>query len=101
MARPIRRLINAGDPFRKIGFIFALGTILGAAIVDMTMLARDAIKRVREVRAAGPSTETVDRAEGERQAARARGSRSGRVALLIVASQVLHVLAGCGSRSRS
>lgn len=33
------------DPFRKIGFIFALGTILGAAIIDMSLLARDAIKR--------------------------------------------------------
>jgi uncharacterized oligopeptide transporter (OPT) family protein len=45
--------INAGDPFRKIGFIFALGTILGAAIVDLTLLARDAIKRVKDVQAQG------------------------------------------------
>jgi uncharacterized oligopeptide transporter (OPT) family protein len=46
-------LINEGDPFRKIGFIFALGTILGAAIVDLSLLARDAIKRVKEVSAEG------------------------------------------------
>jgi uncharacterized oligopeptide transporter (OPT) family protein len=35
------------DPFRKIGFIFALGTILGAAIIDMSLLAVDAVKRVK------------------------------------------------------
>jgi uncharacterized oligopeptide transporter (OPT) family protein len=39
--------LGAHDPFRKIGFIFALGTILGAAVVDLTLLARDAIARVR------------------------------------------------------
>jgi uncharacterized oligopeptide transporter (OPT) family protein len=33
------------DPFRKIGFIFALGTILGAAAVDMSLLAVDALRR--------------------------------------------------------
>lgn len=31
--------LAAGEPFRKIGFIIALGSILGAAIVDMTILA--------------------------------------------------------------
>ena len=41
------------DPFRKIGFIFALGTILGAAIIDLTLLAVDAIGRVRAASAAG------------------------------------------------
>lgn len=35
------------DPFRKIGFIFALGTILGAAIIDLGLLAVDAVKRVQ------------------------------------------------------
>ncbi len=47
------------DPFRKIGFIFALGTILGAAIVDLSLLGRDAYKKVRAARvepAAEPST---------------------------------------------
>lgn len=37
--------LGAHDPFRKIGFIFALGTILGAAIIDMSLLAVDAVKR--------------------------------------------------------
>jgi len=83
-------LINPGDPFRKIGFIFALGTILGAAILDMTMLARDAIKRVREVRAAGPSTElsTEPKANVKRLSA---WVVFWAVALLIVASQILNV----------
>jgi uncharacterized oligopeptide transporter (OPT) family protein len=50
-------LVKAGylgplDPFRKIGFIFALGTILGAAIVDLSLLGRDALKKVREAKTA-------------------------------------------------
>lgn len=40
------------DPFRKIGFIFALGTILGAAIVDLSLLARDAAAKIRAQRSA-------------------------------------------------
>jgi uncharacterized oligopeptide transporter (OPT) family protein len=43
------------DPFRKIGFIFALGTILGAAAVDMSLLARDAVRRLRSVTPADPA----------------------------------------------
>jgi uncharacterized oligopeptide transporter (OPT) family protein len=37
------------DPFRKIGFILALGTILGAAIVDITLIGYQAIQRLRQV----------------------------------------------------
>ncbi len=48
------------DPFRKIGFIFALGTILGAALVDLSLLGRDALARfrsaTREAPDAGPKT---------------------------------------------
>ncbi|MGV3622310.1 MAG: OPT/YSL family transporter [Archangium sp.] len=43
--------INEGDPFRKIGFIFALGTILGAAVVDLSLLGRDALAKIRAARA--------------------------------------------------
>ena len=46
------------DSFRKIGFIFALGTILGAAIIDMSLLAFDAYKRFRAAAAAGPELST-------------------------------------------
>jgi uncharacterized oligopeptide transporter (OPT) family protein len=46
----VQGYLGEHDPFRKIGFIFALGTILGAAIVDMGLLARDAIARVRQAK---------------------------------------------------
>ncbi|MDP1826217.1 MAG: OPT/YSL family transporter [Archangium sp.] len=50
--------IGPDDPYRKIGFIFALGTILGAAIVDLSLLGRDALKKVREVKAAVAPADT-------------------------------------------
>jgi len=82
--------IGADDPFRKIGFIFALGTILGAAIVDLSLLGRDAFKKVREAK---------------KEAVPATGPKAnvGRlllwvgfwaVALTIVATQMLHVPMG-------
>jgi hypothetical protein len=40
--------LHEGDPFRKIGFVVALGTILGAAIVDMTLILVKAAARLRE-----------------------------------------------------
>lgn len=43
-------LLGPHDPFRKIGFIVALGMILGAAIVDMALLAVSASKAIRESR---------------------------------------------------
>jgi len=42
------------DPFRKIAFICALGMIMGAAIVDMTVLAGSALKQFGQTRAAEP-----------------------------------------------
>ncbi|MEO8310869.1 MAG: OPT/YSL family transporter [Caldimonas sp.] len=47
--------LQAGDPPRKIMFLIALGWIMGAAIVDMTLIAGRALKRWRET-AAGPGT---------------------------------------------
>jgi uncharacterized oligopeptide transporter (OPT) family protein len=38
------------DPFRKIGFILALGTILGAALVDIVLIAIQAVRRFQESR---------------------------------------------------
>jgi uncharacterized oligopeptide transporter (OPT) family protein len=38
--------LEAGDPFRKIGFIIALGTILGAAIVDIGLILVEAVKKL-------------------------------------------------------
>jgi uncharacterized oligopeptide transporter (OPT) family protein len=39
--------LDAGAPFRKIGFIIALGTILGAAIVDVGLILIQAVKQLR------------------------------------------------------
>jgi uncharacterized oligopeptide transporter (OPT) family protein len=39
--------LEAGAPFRKIGFIIALGTILGAAIVDVGLILIQAVNRFR------------------------------------------------------
>ena len=39
--------LKAGDPFRKIGFIIALGTILGAALVDIGLILWEAWRRIR------------------------------------------------------
>jgi hypothetical protein len=55
-------LINPGDPFRKIGFIFALGTILGAAVLDMSILGRDAVRRVKALRAGQAEPDTGPKA---------------------------------------
>ncbi|HLP78511.1 MAG TPA: OPT/YSL family transporter, partial [Candidatus Paceibacterota bacterium] len=43
--------LDVGAPFRKIGFIIALGTILGAAIVDVGLILIQAAKRFRQQRA--------------------------------------------------
>jgi len=38
--------LEAGAPFRKIGFIIALGTILGAAIVDISLILVEAVRKL-------------------------------------------------------
>jgi len=40
--------LKEGEPFRKIGFIIALGTILGAAIVDVSLILYQAVQRLRQ-----------------------------------------------------
>jgi uncharacterized oligopeptide transporter (OPT) family protein len=37
--------LEQGAPFRKIGFIIALGTILGAAILDISMILVEAVRK--------------------------------------------------------
>jgi uncharacterized oligopeptide transporter (OPT) family protein len=44
--------LQAGDPPRKIMFLIALGWIMGAAIVDMTLIGLRAVRRWRETAAA-------------------------------------------------
>ncbi len=40
-----------GDPYRKIGFIIALGTIMGAALVDVSLILVEAARRLRRTSA--------------------------------------------------
>src|SRR5260370_2606119 len=40
--------LHPGDPFRKIGFIISLGTILGAAIIDIILILIQAVRRFIE-----------------------------------------------------
>jgi len=39
--------IGAKDPFRKIGFLIALAMILGASLVDLTLIGWEAFQRIR------------------------------------------------------
>ncbi|RXK55682.1 peptide transporter [Oleiharenicola lentus] len=40
--------LHEGEPYRKIGFIISLGTILGAAGLDITLILIEAFKRFRQ-----------------------------------------------------
>src|SRR5260221_14436790 len=40
--------LGPDDPFRKIGFIISLGTILGAAMVDICLSMVQAVRRFKE-----------------------------------------------------
>ncbi len=55
--------LDADAPFRKIGFIAALGMILGAAIVDMTLLAVAAAKQWGKAKQAAPPAEDWKRTD--------------------------------------
>lgn len=76
------------DPFRKIGFIFALGTILGAAVVDLSLLARDALAQFRATRSGPAKTATEPKAKIGRLVA---WVVFWGLALTVVANQILHV----------
>ncbi|HEX9140308.1 MAG TPA: OPT/YSL family transporter [Steroidobacteraceae bacterium] len=49
--------LNAGDPYRKIGFVIALGTILGAALLDITLIMVEAARRFRDKSFVAPPQE--------------------------------------------
>jgi OPT oligopeptide transporter protein len=49
--------LNAGDPYRKIGFVIALGTILGAALLDITLIMIQAVRRFRDKSLVAPPQE--------------------------------------------
>jgi uncharacterized oligopeptide transporter (OPT) family protein len=52
-------LLGPNDPWRKIGFLIALGMILGAAIVDLSLLLREAWQRAQATTAT-PAAEAED-----------------------------------------
>ena len=83
--------LNPGDPFRKIGFIFALGTILGAALVDLTLLGRDALKTMRSARPTSPADEKGPKTNVKRLLLWVAFWGA---ALTVVATQVLNVPVG-------
>jgi len=39
--------LHPGDPFRKITFLIALGMVLGASIIDLALIGRQAVQRAR------------------------------------------------------
>src|SRR6266850_1833948 len=47
-------LLGPHDPWRKVGFLISLGTILGAAAVDITLVLREALARHSATDAAPP-----------------------------------------------
>jgi uncharacterized oligopeptide transporter (OPT) family protein len=40
--------LNEGEPFRKITFLIALGTIMGAALIDVSLVIWEALQRYRK-----------------------------------------------------
>ncbi|MBM3984241.1 MAG: peptide transporter [Planctomycetes bacterium] len=49
--------LGPDDPFRKFAFLVALGTIMGAAVVDITLILREALQRLRGRAAGGEAAE--------------------------------------------
>jgi uncharacterized oligopeptide transporter (OPT) family protein len=71
--------LKPDEPFRKIGFIIALGTILGAAILDLALILIQAARRFREKAAVQVVGQASRLSQG---ASRPRGEDQGRDALL-------------------
>jgi uncharacterized oligopeptide transporter (OPT) family protein len=59
--------LQAGDPPRKIMFLIALGWIMGAAIVDMSLIALRAIRRWRETAATRDAPDVEVEVQGWRR----------------------------------
>jgi OPT oligopeptide transporter protein len=55
--------LGPNDPYRKIGFIISLGTILGAAIVDICLILAQAVRRFREKNATPAESEDWKRVD--------------------------------------
>src|SRR5271166_664863 len=79
--------LRPGEPFRKITFLIALGMIMGAALIDVSLILYRAYRRARE-RAAAP----VEQEDWKRTNMRRLVAWVGfwGVAIVVVGSQVLH-----------
>jgi uncharacterized oligopeptide transporter (OPT) family protein len=81
-------VLGPHDPFRKIGFLVALAMIMGAAVVDLTIIGSEAVRRLRTARV-GDAPPTAARSGG------LSGARLGTwvvgwgVALVLVATLLL------------
>jgi uncharacterized oligopeptide transporter (OPT) family protein len=79
--------LDEGAPFRKIGFIIALGTILGAAVVDVGLILIQAVQRWRQPNVAAPPTEDWKRVNSFRLGLWVLFWGA---AVVVIGSQVLH-----------
>jgi uncharacterized oligopeptide transporter (OPT) family protein len=61
--------LGASDPFRKIGFIVALGSILGAAIVDLSLIGYRAVQELGKPKEPVPPSEAWKQTNTARLAA--------------------------------
>lgn len=65
--------LNPGDPFRKITFLIALGTIMGAAIIDLAIIFFQAARRLAGHGAPAASLEGQQPGEGRIRVAETLG----------------------------
>ncbi len=79
--------LGKDDPYRKIGFIISLGTILGAAIIDIGLILIEFIRRLRQEALPAQPTEDWKRVNTWRLVAWVLFWGAGTV---IVGHQVLH-----------
>ncbi len=79
--------LDEGAPFRKIGFIIALGTILGAAIVDVGLILIQAGQRLRQPNVIAQPTEDWKRVNTFRLV---MWVLFWGAAIVVIGSQVLH-----------
>jgi hypothetical protein len=79
--------LEPGAPFRKIGFIISLGTILGAALLDITLIMIEAVRTFRKKTEPAPAADDWKRVNGVRLILWIVGWGAGTA---IVGSQILH-----------
>src|SRR5438876_1051997 len=79
--------LKAGEPFRKITFLIALGMIMGAALIDVSLILFRAYRRARQVAAKRVEQEDWKRTNIRRLIA---WVVFWGIAIVIIGSQVLH-----------